>query len=133
LEKKLLKDIIIFQTVVMVLFSVVLFFVVNRSFSLGFFIGSLLATINFVALIFVITKIFLGEPKTQLLYGFLFVVKLSLLGGIIFWLFKTSLFKLNVLGFIIGISTLFLVITISSILSKRENVQEKENVNIGVI
>ena len=120
----------------MIVFSIILFFAVNKNFSLGFFIGSFLATINFIALVFVITKIFLGEPKTQLLYGFLFMIKLSLLGGIVFWLIKTTLFKLNMLGFIIGVSTLFFVITIASVLSKKESTidnKDKENINIGVI
>ena len=136
--KKLFKNIVIYQVVLTAIASILLLFMVNGSFSLGFLIGSFLSMMNFLLLVFLVTKIFLGEPKTQIMYAFLFMIKLSVLGGIIFLLFKNSLFELNIIGFIVGISTLFVVITVVSVLYGSEAKKElelsvvQENVDIEV-
>ena len=96
--------------------SIITFFTVSKGFSLGIFLGGTLASINFVLLLFVVKKIFFGEPKTQIIYAFLFMFKLSLIGGVIFWLFTTKLFKFSQLGFLMGITVLFVTITINGLL-----------------
>jgi len=96
--------------------SIVTFFTMGGKFSLGVLIGGVLASLNFMLLIFVVKKIFFGEPKTQIIYAILFMFKLSAIGGVIFWLFETTLFTFSKKGFLAGISVLFLTITINSLL-----------------
>ena len=116
MEKKLFKNIVVYQIVLTIVVSIIVFFVISGVFSFSFFLGSSLSIINFLLLIFLVTKIFHGEPKTQIIYASLFMIKLSALAGVIFLLFRTNLFKLDVLGFIVGISTLFIVIIVASVL-----------------
>jgi hypothetical protein len=116
LDGRIFKNIII-QTILIVLFLfLVSFFLINKNFSVGLLIGGLISAINFGLLLFVVKKIFFGEPKTQIIYAILFMFKLSVIGGVIFWLFSTKLFILNKAGFLAGITVLFLTITINALL-----------------
>lgn len=78
-------------------------------------IGGVISSINFAILLFVVKKIFFGEPRTQIIYAILFMFKLSFIGAVIFWLLNTSLFELNKAGFLAGITVLFLTITINAL------------------
>lgn len=116
LDSKIFKNIII-QTFLITLFLFITsFFVISKNFSIGLLIGGIIATVNFGLLLFVVKKIFFGEPKTQIIYAILFMFKLSIIGAVIFWLFSTKLFILSKAGFLIGITILFLTITINALL-----------------
>ena len=116
MDSKIFKNIII-QTFLITLFLfVVSFFVISKNFSIALLIGGIIATVNFGLLLFVVKKIFFGEPKTQIIYAILFMFKLSIIGAVIFWLFSTKLFVLSKAGFLVGITTLFLTITINALL-----------------
>jgi hypothetical protein len=88
---------------------------INKDFSIGVLIGGFLSSVNFALLLFVVKKIFFGELKTQIIYAILFMFKLSVIGGIIFWLFSTKLFILDKAGFLVGITILFLTITLNAL------------------
>ncbi len=116
LDSKIFRNIII-QTILIVLaLFVTSFFVINKSFSIGLLTGGFISAINFGLLLFVVKKIFFGEPKTQIIYAILFMFKLSVIGGVIFWLFTTKLFVISKAGFLTGITILFITITINALL-----------------
>ena len=116
MDIKIFKNIVIQMFVFSILTSVISFFMINMNFSIGVLVGGLLASLNFSLLLFLVKKIYFGEPRTQMIYAFLFMFKLSIIGGVIFWLFKTDLFILDKAGFLTGITILFFTITINALL-----------------
>jgi len=116
LNSQIFKNIIIQMFLLIVTISVITFFTVSKEFSIGVALGGILAAINFILLIFVVKKIFFGEPKTQIIYAILFMIKLSAIGGVIFWLFTANPFNFSKVGFLSGITILFITITINGLL-----------------
>ena len=116
MNSKIFKNIILQIITITTILSIATFFTVNKEFSLGILIGGTVASVNFAILLFVVKKIFFGEPKTQIIYAILFMFKLFLIGGVILWLFQTSLFTFSKAGFLAGITILFVIVTINGLI-----------------
>jgi len=116
LNSKIFKNIILQIITLTVILTLISFFTLNKEFSLGVLVGGAVASVNFAILLFVVKKIFFGEPKTQIIYAILFMFKLFLIGGVILWLFQTSLFTFSKAGFLAGITILFIIVTINGLI-----------------
>lgn len=86
---------------------------VSRRFAVGVAAGGALMAVNFRVIAGVIRSVFLKQTGTLLnagLYWVKFMALMGLIGFIVLW------FRVDVIGFLVGLSVIFLAVTVEAVL-----------------
>lgn len=88
-------------------------FLVSGRFAAGVAAGGVLMAANFRVIVVVIRSVFLKQTATLLNAGLYWVKFMALMGLIGFIVLR---FRVDVIGFLIGLSTIFLAVTVEAVL-----------------
>ncbi len=119
LNNQTFKNIFLIMPILLLIVTSLSFFLISKSFAIGIFLGGVIALLNFFLLVFTVKKIIFGDSKTQVLYSGMFMLKLIITAGVIFWLFKGNPYNFSKFGFLIGITILVVLLIIQSLVQNK--------------